>query len=821
MNQVEFVLRRIRFHLTEDRLIINGVVHSYEEDDIACDRIVATCNNSSVEVEREDVVDAVVKQFYWSAGINIKNEMRMAMRLPEGWETSNGLFLLFYKGEELLCKEKVATKYLKKARRESQYSIDTITWKDGQCTVKGWALAARDVNVCVVRNGEPVDVVIKRNKRADAIADFYEVDQDKEVGFTITFNSGKREGLKLQLDFGDENGVEEISLQKEKGGELNKAQKAVMLAGKTIISLQKNGLGITARKIKKKLAKNNTTDYEKWVKKHDPKPDELKVQRETKFKINPKISIVIPLYKTPKKYLDELIESVQAQTYGNWELCLADASGEDVQGRTEITSLVERYSKKDERIKYIVLKDNAGISKNTNKAIEVATGDFVAFSDHDDTLAPNALFECVKMMNEHPDLDVVYTDEDKIDSAGKKRFEPHFKSDFNMDLLCSNNYICHLFIVRRTIIDKVGMLRPEFDGSQDHDFILRCCETTEEIYHIPKILYHWRCHEASTAANPESKLYCFEAGRKAVEEHYKRCNIPATVEIGASYGWYQSHYEIQGEPMVSIIIPNKDHVDDLDKCIRSIEEKSSYRNFEFVIVENNSCEETFAYYDKICKEYDNIQIVRYEGGFNFSAINNLGAKHAKGDYYLLLNNDTEIINEDCISEMLGYCQREDVGAVGARLYYPDNTIQHAGVVVGLCGIAGHAFSGFRRDNYGYMNKVICIQDCSAVTAACLMTPKSVYEAVGGLEESFEVAFNDIDYCLKVRELGKLVVYNPYAELYHYESKSRGMEDTPEKLDRFRGEIQRFEQRWPEILEKGDPYYNPNLVLDRGDYAVAE
>lgn len=328
-------------------------------------------------------------------------------------------------------------------------------------------------------------------------------------------------------------------------------------------------------------------------------------------------------------------------------------------------------------------------------------------------------------------------------------------------------------------------------------------------------------HENSTAENPESKLYAFEAGKKAVEAHYKRIGIPATTEMGPFYGTYRTKYHWIEKPLVSIIIPNKDHIDDLNKCIESIENKSTYRNYEFVIVENNSCQETFEYYRKLQKKNSKVKIVYYEGEFNYSAINNIGVKNASGEYLLLLNNDTEIINNDCISELLGYCMREDVGIVGAKLYYNDDTVQHGGVVVGFGGIAGHTFIGFDRSEPGYFGRLVCAQDYSAVTAACMMTKKTLYEKVGGLTEAFKVAFNDVDYCMKIRKLRKLVVFNPYAELYHYESKSRGMEDTPEKIKRFQGEIKLFEERWSEILKDGDPYYNCNLSLDRSDFGIKE
>ena len=435
-------------------------------------------------------------------------------------------------------------------------------------------------------------------------------------------------------------------------------------------------------------------------------------------------------------------------------------------------------------------------------------------------LTEHALFECAAVINETPEADVIYSDEDKMSMDGHKFFQPHFKPDFNLDLLCTVNYICHLFVAKRELVEKVGMLRGEFDGAQDYDFIFRCTEEAEKICHIPKILYHWRCHEDSTAENPKSKQYAFDAGRRAIEAHYKRKGIRACVENGEFLGLYRTKYILDEKPLISIIIPNKDHIDDLDRCVQSILKKSAYPNYEFVIVENNSTEdETFAYYEKMQKECEKIHVCYYEGPFNYSKINNFGVQHAAGEYLLLLNNDTEMINEDCLEEMLGYCSRSDVGVVGARLYYEDNTIQHAGVVIGFGGIAGHCFVQQPRGSTGYCHRIICAQDYSAVTAACMMVKRSVFEEVGGLTEELAVAFNDIDFCMKVRQKGYLIVYNPYAELYHYESKSRGLEDTPEKLERFHNEIRIFETRWPDIMKNGDPYYNSNLSLETQDFSL--
>ena len=509
---------------------------------------------------------------------------------------------------------------------------------------------------------------------------------------------------------------------------------------------------------------------------------------------------------------------MQEQTYSNWELCLSDGSG----ANSPLTGILKELTAKDARIKVISHDCALQISENTNSAIEAAAGEFIAFADHDDELTPHALFECVKALNDHPGTLVIYSDEDKMSMDGHKFFQPHFKPNYNPDLLCTVNYICHLFVVSRTVIDKVGMLRKEFDGAQDYDFVFRCVEAVkdEEIYHVPKILYHWRCHEDSTAENPESKTYAFDAGRRAVQEHYNRTGIHAEVKNGEFLGLYRTRFIRDYDPLISIIIPNKDHIDDLKRCMDSIEQNSTYKNYEYIIVENNSTDpKTFEYYKKLEAENEKAHVVYWDGVFNYSAINNYGVSFAKGEYLLLLNNDTEIINPDCLEELLGYCMRKDVGAVGARLYYEDDTIQHAGVVIGFGGIAGHCFVLQPRGTTGYCHRIICAQDYSAVTAACMMVKRTAFEEVGGLSEELQVAFNDIDFCMKLRSAGYLIVYNPYAELYHYESKSRGLEDTPEKVARFNREISIFEKRWPDILRNGDPYYNPNLTLKSQDFSL--
>ena len=560
------------------------------------------------------------------------------------------------------------------------------------------------------------------------------------------------------------------------------------------------------------------TDYEAWFRRSQPSKGVLRMQRQQKFAYMPKISIVVPLYKTPENYLKELIASVQNQSYTNWELCLSDGSGED----SPLIELLKKYEKREPRIHVVYHKKRLQISDNTNEALNICTGDYIAFADHDDLLAPNALYECVMAINQDAEIEMLYSDEDKVNMEGTEYFQPHFKSDFNIDLLRSVNYFCHLVVVKRELFQKVGMLQSEYDGAQDYDFVLRCVENTSHIKHIAKILYHWRAHQDSTAENPESKTYITEAGVRAIQAHYDRVGIRAIVEPMCHAGWYRSKYILQEQPLVSIIIPNKDHIEDLEKCITSIETKSDYKNLEYIVVENNSQEKaTFAYYENLEKRNHKVKVIYWDGvGFNYPAINNFGVEHAKGAYLLFLNNDTEILSGDCIEEMLGYCMRKDVGAVGAKLYYEDGTIQHAGVIVGLGGVAGHVFLAEPHDAPGYFGRAIVAQDLSAVTAACMMVKRSVYEEAGGFEEAYAVAFNDVDLCLKIRKAGYLIVYNPNAELMHYESKSRGYEDTEEKIKRFGSEIQLFQERWKEFLEKGDPYYNPNLSLNRNDFGLS-
>lgn len=545
--------------------------------------------------------------------------------------------------------------------------------------------------------------------------------------------------------------------------------------------------------------------------------EEFDRQRSATFPRNVRFSIVVPLYNTPESFLRAMIQSVQGQSYENWELCLADGSDAE---HASVGDIVQEYAREDARILYRKLERNGGISENTNAALAMAHGEYIALFDHDDLLHPAALFEVMTAICEQ-DADFIYTDENSFHDTPEDAFCPHFKPDYAPDTLRSNNYICHLTVFKASLLKEVGGFRPECDGSQDYDMVLRLTERAQRIVHIPKILYFWRAHRGSVADSIAAKPYVIEAAHKALADHLARVGLKGEVLDSVVPSMYHIRYDIQGQPLISILIPNADHVKDLQRCVDSIERLTSYNNYEIVIIENNSRKpETFAYYEEL-KKRGHISVVTWEGPFNYSAINNLGFRHAKGEYILLLNNDTEVISPDWLQEMLMFAQRGDVGAVGAKLYYPDHTIQHAGIGIGIMTLAGHYHRHYDGNHPGYMGRLIYAQDLSAVTAACMMLPRRVYEAMNGLDESFEVAFNDVDLCMRIRKAGYLIVWTPFAELYHHESKSRGQDDSPSKRKRFIGEVDRFQRRWAVELRAGDPYYNPNFSLDSEDFHARE
>ena len=812
MAERNFVAECIRLHVQDKKqLIIRGF---FPEDNPEKRTLKVYVNQKEMPISIVCTEGPEVRRRYLHYRMNVGQEITASLQLPE--EAVTDFKVCSCLGTEETEVFHANRKQFEKLVHHLDSNLEMERFEENQFILTGWSAAGEETACKVIVDGTEVSTEVHWKYRKDVVDVIPELSSDAKCGFEIYVpdKGGSKLTLKLSADGRESTYV--AALDKIRHGE--KGQDTANIFQKTLRYWKNYGLKNTIKKVCQKLSgQRDYGNYEDFLKKYGVKEEELARQRQEVFENGPCFSIAVPLYQTKEKYLREMIESVQAQTYTNWELCLADGSGRE----HSLQPVVGEYIAKDKRIKYCLLDSNEGIAGNTNEALKMADGDFVVLTDHDDLLSPEALYQCAKAVQKEPQTDVIYSDEDKVDMSGKKFFEPHFKSDYNIDLLCTMNYICHLFVVRKDVMERAGLFESCYDGAQDHDFILRCTEKAEHIVHIPKVLYHWRCHAQSTSENPESKLYAFENGCKAVKAHYDRIGVPAEVVQGPFYGMYRTHYLWKEQPLVSILIPNKDHAADLKKCMDSIEEKSTYRNFEFIIVENNSTEEeTFAYYKEIEKR-DNVRVLYYKEDFNYSRINNFGAKEANGEYVLLLNNDTEMIEPDSIKEMLDVCMRPDVGIVGAKLLYEDNTIQHAGVIIGFGGVAGHAFIGQDRDDNGYFSRIISVQDLSAVTAACLMVRRSVFDEVEGLNEEFKVAFNDIDFCLKVRKAGYLVVYNPYAQFYHYESKSRGQEDSADKVARFQQEIGLFGERWGELLEHGDPYYNPNLTLDKADFSLKE
>lgn len=803
-----------------------------------------------------------------------------------------------------------------------RFKVDIALAREGELMLQGWAFGSNpeeEVKFTVVdQAGNPVPGTTVSSVRRDEVVSAFFGDYVKahgalqrDLGFDVhtPYAQGETRILVLQAD-GQTKRVKftDHILEEFNSVAHRKREKLLALFHWETVEVaweyfQKHGLRALFKKSVHKIQNiQDDYDYNEWYKKVRITDEELAKQRESAadFAMQPTFSIVIPVYATPEKFLRRMLDSIREQTYPKFEVCLVDATPyakiqhDPAQGHTPQEVLVE-YAAADSRFRYATLTENLGIAENTNAAIRMATGDFIVLADHDDELEPQALYECVRAINAHPDVQVLYSDEDKVDFEDIYYFEPHFKTDFNPDLLRSVNYICHLFVARRSLLDAIAETdadghqiyeRSAYDGAQDYDLILRATEkaqamerarlasfanasdanavtdaqqsdavtstmadaepresaqpaiaaaldpldqtllrqgrfTSSNIIHIPMVLYHWRAHQASTAQHPEAKLYAFEAGARAVYDHCKRIGLPVKkVEQGITYGFYHPIYENQ-QPLISVVIPNKDHSADLDQAITSLS-AGNYKNLEFIIVENNSDQaETWAYYEALPKRFSNVKVVKWDGPFNYSAINNYGVQFTHGQYLLFLNNDIEEIDPDSIDEMIGYVQREDVGICGARLLYPDEDIQHAGVIMGMGGIAGAAFVRTHDSDLSYMHRAKCIQDYSCVTAACLLTKRSLFDEVGGFTEKLAVAFNDVDYCMKVRALGKLVVYNPYAKFYHYESKSRGMEDTPEKLARFHSEILTFGTTWKDILRDGDPYYSSALTFRKANFALKD
>lgn len=555
------------------------------------------------------------------------------------------------------------------------------------------------------------------------------------------------------------------------------------------------------------------TEYGKWIEYAHLSDKALMMQSFAQFDEPIFVSIVTPVFNTSASHLIEMIESVLAQSYSNWEHILVNASPDN----EEVCNILNSYAERDSRIVPVCLDGNLGIAQNTAKGIQVSQGDYVAFLDHDDILEPNALFEYVSVLNEDSSIDVVYCDEDKIKDG--KRFDPYFKPDFSLFLLREINYVCHFLMVRKKLLEEIDYGDSVYDGAQDHNLILRCAEKTDRIHHIPKILYLWRVSEASTASKTDAKPYADAAGKLAIQRHLERLGIHADVVGTDDICRYHVRYSVEGDPLVSILIPNKDNANILMKCVSSILKKSTYGNFELIVIENNSEEvETRQVYEELQALDKRVKVIEWPGEFNYSAINNYGVEHAQGEYLLFLNNDTEVISKDWLETMLGICQQPEVGGVGVKLLYPDMLIQHAGVYVQGDG-PGHLALNLPRHARGYFNTVRTTRELSAVTAACLMVDRAVFEEVDGFDPEYAVAFNDVDLCMKIRGAGRKIIYSPLVEVIHYESISRGYEKTAAQMLRFNKELGLLKYKWTNQFVQGDPYMNVNLHLNSGYYAL--
>ncbi len=826
-----FVFTKARFCCTDRRVFL---LQGYNKDfDLEESRIEAFCGGEKLPVDISRREGLAVRQKYFARGLgyeDIDREYDLWITLPAQAAPSERLDVYQEMDGRRARIYRCSVRRLAAYRKQPDTYLETFHEEDGTVRIGGWAVGAGACRVTVADSkGQEIPSEVTWHFRPDLLESYPELNGggpetkkkkteafgEKRFGFEASFSGAGHHLVRLV--------IRAPGQQRSYPIRLGRGAAALKVSWNSLPErgmdyLRRNGLKRTVvrsvQKIQEKT-RGKQENYMSWRKKTLLSAEEREAQRNASFAFMPRFSVVVPLYRTPEKYLRELVESVRNQTYKNWELCLSDGSGD-----SSLLALLKELSGKDERIRFVVSEKPLRIAENTNAALKMASGDYVAFADHDDLLTEDALYECARHIAEDPQTDLLYSDEDKVSMNGKTFFEPHFKPDFNPDLLRSMNYICHLTVVSARLLAKTGGLQEAFDGAQDYDFVLRCVEQTDRICHIPRVLYHWRSHSGSTAENPQSKQYAFEAGMRAVQAHYDRCRIPARVLQGPYPGLYRTEYLMpEDPPLVSILIPNKDHAEDLVKCIESIE-KSRYRSFEILIIENNSEQkETFAVYEELQQRYDHLRVLTWDQPFNYSAINNYGASFAKGSLLLLLNNDTQMTGPETLEELVGPALRSDVGAVGALLVYPDHTIQHAGVIIGYGGIAGHAFQFLPDSANGYFSRIICAADLSAVTAACMMVRRDVYEELGGLDESYEVAFNDIDFCLRIRETGLRIVYNPYARLIHDESKSRGHEDTPAKIARFNREADRFIRRWSDILKNGDPAYNPNLSLDSQDFSL--
>ena len=689
-------------------------------------------------------------------------------------------------------------------------------------TITGWALdtITKESPTFTINNENQVSAYnIQRVLRED-VNQIYQTEPAIEAGFVVTLEGIKQKKV-LPFHFQSSAHVVTVDFPLNKKypvipGTEDKVTRLWIKAKKGFKYMAKNGISHTIQRAKIEKLRNQAS-YPNWLARNEVLDIEAMTQEIATFHYQPKISIAMPVYNVEEKWLRLCIDSILNQVYTNWELCMADDASTD----PNVKKILTEYQQLDERIQVVFREQNGHISEATNSALAIATGEFVALLDNDDELAINAFYEVVKVLNENPELDLIYSDEDKIDMDGN-RSDPAFKPDWSPDLLLGTNYISHLGVYRRSILEEIGGFRKGYEGSQDYDLVLRFTEKTtkERIKHIPKVLYYWRMLPTSTAVDQGSKGYAFEAGLRAVQDALVRRGINGHATHGAANGLYDVYYDIKSDKLVSIIIPTKNGYKDVQRCVSSIIEKTTYQNYEIIMADNGSTDpkmhELYAEFEQQLPGRFFVESIDIP--FNFSTINNRAAKKAHGEYLLFLNNDTEVITENWLTLMVSFAQQERIGCVGAKLLYPNNTVQHAGVILGLGGVAGHGHYGYPHGDLGYFGRLAINVNYSAVTAACLLMKKADFDAVGGFEEAFTVAFNDVDLCLKVQALGRDNVWLHEAELYHFESQTRGYDDKGKKKKRFEQEKVMMEEKWGPLIEN-DPFYNPNLTRDIPNFSL--
>ena len=689
-------------------------------------------------------------------------------------------------------------------------------------TITGWALdtITKESPTFTINNENQVSAYnIQRVLRED-VNQIYQTEPAIEAGFVVTLEGIKQKKV-LPFHFQSSAHVVTVDFPLNKKypvipGTEDKVTRLWIKAKKGFKYMAKNGISHTIQRAKIEKLRNQAS-YPNWLARNEVLDIEAMTQEIATFHYQPKISIAMPVYNVEEKWLRLCIDSILNQVYTNWELCMADDASTD----PNVKKILTEYQQLDERIRVVFREQNGHISEATNSALAIATGEFVALLDNDDELAINAFYEVVKVLNENPELDLIYSDEDKIDMDGN-RSDPAFKPDWSPDLLLGTNYISHLGVYRRSILEEIGGFRKGYEGSQDYDLVLRFTEKTtkERIKHIPKVLYYWRMLPTSTAVDQGSKGYAFEAGLRAVQDALVRRGINGHATHGAANGLYDVYYDIKSDKLVSIIIPTKNGYKDVQRCVSSIIEKTTYQNYEIIMADNGSTDpkmhELYAEFEQQLPGRFFVESIDIP--FNFSTINNRAVKKAHGEYLLFLNNDTEVITENWLTLMVSFAQQERIGCVGAKLLYPNNTVQHAGVILGLGGVAGHGHYGYPHGDLGYFGRLAINVNYSAVTAACLLMKKADFDAVGGVEEAFTVAFNDVDLCLKVQALGRDNVWLHEAELYHFESQTRGYDDKGKKKKRFEQEKVMMEEKWGPLIEN-DPFYNPNLTRDIPNFSL--